>query len=648
MSDRKHSNIPDKQDTGRQAVGKPMGRPMRPGGRGGGHHAMMAGEKAKDFKASIKRLLTYLSPYKLAITAVLLFAIFSTVFTIVGPRILAKAIDELYSGLVRIISGKPEGIRFDYIGRVLLILLGLYGISAAFSYLQGFIMADVSTTVSYRLRNAIGQKINKLPLSFFDKVSQGEILSRVTNDVDLLNNSLSQSITQIISSATTMLGVLIMMLSLSWKMTLVALGMLPLSLLLVLSVVKRSQKYFRKQQEYLGHVNGHIEEMYGGHVVMKAFNGEEKSVKEFEKYNSQLYDSAWKSQFISSLMMPMMRFVGNLGYVVICILGAYLTTIGAMTVGGIQAFIQYVRSFTQPINDIANISNILQQIAAAAERIFEFLDEEEEKENNIKAYINTGFDKENEPLSKVDIRGNVDFINVHFGYSPDKIVINDFSASIKEGQKVAIVGPTGAGKTTIVKLLMRFYEVNDGAILLDGHDIRDFSRNDLRSVFGMVLQDTWLYNGTIMDNIRYGRLDATDEEVIKAAKAAQVDHFVRTLPDSYNMVINEEASNVSQGQKQLLTIARAILADPKILILDEATSSVDTRTEVYIQKAMYNLMKGRTSFVIAHRLSTIKDSDLILCMNEGDIVEQGTHEELLKMNGFYASMYYSQFEGKTA
>lgn len=648
MSDRKHSNIPDKQDTGRQAVGKPMGRPMRPGGRGGGHHAMMAGEKAKDFKASIKRLLTYLSPYKLAITAVLLFAILSTVFTIVGPRILAKAIDELYSGLVRIISGKPEGIRFDYIGRVLLILLGLYGISAAFSYLQGFIMADVSTTVSYRLRNAIGQKINKLPLSFFDKVSQGEILSRVTNDVDLLNNSLSQSITQIISSATTMLGVLIMMLSLSWKMTLVALGMLPLSLLLVLSVVKRSQKYFRKQQEYLGHVNGHIEEMYGGHVVMKAFNGEEKSVKEFEKYNSQLYDSAWKSQFISSLMMPMMRFVGNLGYVVICILGAYLTTIGAMTVGGIQAFIQYVRSFTQPINDIANISNILQQIAAAAERIFEFLDEEEEKENNIKAYINTGSDKENEPLSKVDIRGNVDFINVHFGYSPDKIVINDFSASIKEGQKVAIVGPTGAGKTTIVKLLMRFYEVNDGAILLDGHDIRDFSRNDLRSVFGMVLQDTWLYNGTIMDNIRYGRLDATDEEVIKAAKAAQVDHFVRTLPDSYNMVLNEEASNVSQGQKQLLTIARAILADPKILILDEATSSVDTRTEVYIQKAMYNLMKGRTSFVIAHRLSTIKDSDLILCMNEGDIVEQGTHEELLKMNGFYASMYYSQFEGKTA
>jgi ATP-binding cassette subfamily B multidrug efflux pump len=648
MSDRKHSNIPNKQDTGRQAVGKPMGRPMRPGGRGGGHHAMMAGEKAKDFKASIKRLLTYLSPYKLAITAVLLFAILSTVFTIVGPRILAKAIDELYSGLVRIISGKPEGIRFDYIGRVLLILLGLYGISAAFSYLQGFIMADVSTTVSYRLRNAIGQKINKLPLSFFDKVSQGEILSRVTNDVDLLNNSLSQSITQIISSATTMLGVLIMMLSLSWKMTLVALGMLPLSLLLVLSVVKRSQKYFRKQQEYLGHVNGHIEEMYGGHVVMKAFNGEEKSVKEFEKYNSQLYDSAWKSQFISSLMMPMMRFVGNLGYVVICILGAYLTTIGAMTVGGIQAFIQYVRSFTQPINDIANISNILQQIAAAAERIFEFLDEEEEKEDNIKAYINTGSDKENEPLSKVDIRGNVDFINVHFGYSPDKIVINDFSASIKEGQKVAIVGPTGAGKTTIVKLLMRFYEVNDGAILLDGHDIRDFSRNDLRSVFGMVLQDTWLYNGTIMDNIRYGRLDATDEEVIKAAKAAQVDHFVRTLPDSYNMVLNEEASNVSQGQKQLLTIARAILADPKILILDEATSSVDTRTEVYIQKAMYNLMKGRTSFVIAHRLSTIKDSDLILCMNEGDIVEQGTHEELLKMNGFYASMYYSQFEGKTA
>lgn len=648
MSDRKHSNIPDKQDTGRQAVGKPMGRPMRPGGRGGGHHAMMAGEKAKDFKASIKRLLTYLSPYKLAITAVLLFAILSTVFTIVGPRILAKAIDELYSGLVRIISGKPEGIRFDYIGRVLLILLGLYGISAAFSYLQGFIMADVSTTVSYRLRNAIGQKINKLPLSFFDKVSQGEILSRVTNDVDLLNNSLSQSITQIISSATTMLGVLIMMLSLSWKMTLVALGMLPLSLLLVLSVVKRSQKHFRKQQEYLGHVNGHIEEMYGGHVVMKVFNGEEKSVKEFEKYNSQLYDSAWKSQFISSLMMPMMRFVGNLGYVVICILGAYFTTIGAMTVGGIQAFIQYVRSFTQPINDIANISNILQQIAAAAERIFEFLDEEEEKEDNIKAYINTGSDKENEPLSKVDIRGNVDFINVHFGYSPDKIVINDFSASIKEGQKVAIVGPTGAGKTTIVKLLMRFYEVNDGAILLDGHDIRDFSRNDLRSVFGMVLQDTWLYNSTIMDNIRYGRLDATDEEVIKAAKAAQVDHFVRTLPDSYNMVLNEEASNVSQGQKQLLTIARAILADPKILILDEATSSVDTRTEVYIQKAMYNLMKGRTSFVIAHRLSTIKDSDLILCMNEGDIVEQGTHEELLKMNGFYASMYYSQFEGKTA
>ncbi|HZK34678.1 MAG TPA: ABC transporter ATP-binding protein [Bacillota bacterium] len=628
---------------GRPASGRPRG-PM-----GGGRHAMMSGEKAKDFKGSMKRLLSYLSPYKFPIIIVLLCAILATVFTIVGPRILAQAIDELFSGLMRTITGNQEGVRFGAIGNVLLMLLGLYVVSAVFSYIQGFVMADVSTTVSYDLRNAIANKIHKLPLSYFDRVSQGEVLSRVTNDVDLLNQSLSQSITQIITAVTTMIGVLIMMISISWKMTLVALAMLPLSLVLVLLVVKRSQKYFRSQQEYLGHVNGHIEEMYGGHIVMKAFNGEEESVKDFDEYNNELYNSAWKSQFISGLMMPLMRLVGNLGYVVICILGAYLTAMGTMTVGGIQAFIEYVRSFTRPINEIANISNVLQQTAAAAERIFEFIDEKEESQDKARALIQTSANEQaSYGGSKVEVVGNVEFSAVNFGYSPDKIIINDFSAKIRQGQKIALVGPTGAGKTTMVKLLMRFYDINDGAILLEGHDIKDFSRNDLRSVFGMVLQETWLYKGTIMDNIRYGKLDATDQEVIAAARAAQADHFIRTLPDSYNMVLNEEASNVSQGQKQLLTIARAILSDPKILILDEATSSVDTRTEILIQRAMDNLMEGRTSFVIAHRLSTIKDADLILCMDKGDIVEQGSHEELLQKGGFYASMYYSQFEGRTA
>lgn len=641
------SGIPKEQ------TGMP-GRPHRMGpGRGDGPVRMgMPFQKARDYKGSMKRLLKSLAPYKLPIGAVAIFTVLSTVFVIAGPRILARATDELFAGLMRIITGSSQGVDFGYIGRILLMLLGLYLISAAFSFLQGFIMADVSTRVSYDLRNSISRKINRLPLSYFDKTTHGEVLSRVTNDVDLLNQTLSQTITQTISSATSMIGVLSMMLSISWQMTLTVLGVLPLATLLVLSIVKRSQKYFRTQQEYLGHVNGHIEEMYGGHTVVKAFNGEEKSLRDFDGYNNELYNSAWKSHFLSGLMMPMMNFVNNLGYVVICILGAYLAASGRMTVGGIQAFIQYVRAFTDPMIQLANISNVLQQTVAAAERIFEFLNEAEEPADAAHCTIiskdeaaETVMNKDKEAAGiKVKVYGNVEFSHVQFGYDPDNIIIKDFSAKITQGQKVAIVGPTGAGKTTIVKLLMRFYDVTGGAILLEGHDIRDFPRNELRSVFGMVLQDTWLFNGTIMDNIRYGRLEATDEEVIEAAKAAQADHFIRTLPDSYNMVLNEETSNVSQGQKQLLTIARAILSDPKILILDEATSSVDTRTEILIQKAMDNLMKGRTSFVIAHRLSTIRNADLILCMNEGDIVEQGTHEELLRKGGFYASLYYSQFD----
>lgn len=609
---------------------------------GPGHGMAAPGEKAKDFKGSIKKLCSYLGKYKFRIFFVMLFAIASTIFMILGPKVLGNVTTELFQGIMRTISGSSEGIDFAYIGRILLFLLGLYLVSAGFSYLQGFIMTDVSMKVTYNLRNEIIQKINRMPLGYFDTTSHGEVLSRVTNDVDTLSQSLNQSITQLITSATSIIGIFIMMLSISWQLTLVAVCVIPVSLIFVITIVKHSQKYFMQQQEYLGHVNGHIEEMYGGHIVMKAFSGEERSVEAFGVYNDKLYTSAWKSQFLSGLMMPVMNFVSNLGYVVICLLGSIMATGGAMTLGNIQAFTQYVRQFTQPITQVANISNMLQQTAAAAERVFEFLSEEEEPVDQAIVSLN----KTDVPDTDTcfHVKGSVQFAHVHFGYRPDKIIINDFSAQIKAGQKVAIVGPTGAGKTTMVKLLMRFYDVNEGAILIDGNDIRSFARNDLRDLFGMVLQDTWLYNGSILENIRYGREDATDEEVYAAAKAAQVDHFVRTLPGGYSMELNEEASNVSQGQKQLLTIARAILSDPKILILDEATSSVDTRTEVLIQKAMDNLMKGRTSFIIAHRLSTIRDADLILCMKDGDIVEQGTHDSLMAMGGFYANLYNSQFE----
>jgi ATP-binding cassette subfamily B multidrug efflux pump len=610
----------------------------------GGPGMMHGGEKAKDFKGTFRKLLHYLAQYRVRIILVMLFAVLSTVFAIVGPKILGNATTELFNGIMGKITGASEGIDFGKIGEILLFLVALYVASFLFSYAQGYIMTGVSMKVTYNLRNDIIQKINRMPLKYFDKTSHGEVLSRVTNDVDTLSQTLNQSITQIITSVTTFVGILVMMFTISWQLTLVALCIVPVSLVFILIIVKHSQKYFKSQQEYLGHVNGHVEEMYGGHVVMKAFNGEEDSVERFEKYNNTLYTSAWKSQFLSGLMMPVMNFVSNVGYVVVCILGGWLATNGQLTVGGIQAFIQYVRQFTQPITQMANISNILQQTAAAAERVFEFLEEEEEVEETVRVHINDRDVPDTDSL--VHIEGSVQFAHVKFGYNPEKTIIKDFSASIQPGQKVAIVGPTGAGKTTMVKLLMRFYDVNEGAILIDGYDIRDFSRDELRSLFGMVLQDTWLYNGSIKDNIRYGRLDADDDEVKQAAKAAQVHHFVRTLPGAYDMELNEEASNVSQGQKQLLTIARAILSDPKILILDEATSSVDTRTEVHIQKAMDNLMKGRTSFIIAHRLSTIRDADLILVMKDGDIVEQGKHEELLARGGFYANLYNSQFEGQ--
>ena len=602
-------------------------------GRGpGGPSGMMPGEKAKDFKGSLKKLASYLSAYKISLFFVLIFAVASTVFMIVGPKILGNATTALFEGVMNLIADNGKGIDFDYIGQILLLLLGLYVIAALFSYIQGYIMTGISMKVTYQLRRNIFAKINRLPFKYFDKTSYGEVLSFLTNDIETVNQTLNQSVTQIITSVATLVGILIMMFSISWQMTIVALLIVPISFVVVVNIVKKSQPHFSEQQTYLGHINGHVEEMFSGHNVVKAFNGEEASFKTFDHYNTTLYSSAWKSQFLSGLMMPMMNFIGNLGYVAVCILGGYLAVNGRLSVGDIQAFIQYVRQFTHPIMQIANISNILQQTTAAAERVFTFLDEEEEVEEST-----TAFD-----LTRVS--GSVDFDHVNFGYNPDKTVIKDFSAHIKEGQKIAIVGPTGAGKTTIVKLLMRFYDVASGAILVDGHNIKDFSRGDLRSLFGMVLQDTWLYNASIRDNIKYGRLDASDAEVEAAAIAAQVDYFVHTLPDGYNMCLNEEASNVSQGQKQLLTIARAILADPKILILDEATSSVDTRTEVLIQKAMDNLMEGRTSFVIAHRLSTIKNADLILVMNEGDIVEQGNHFDLLAANGFYAKLYNSQFE----
>lgn len=599
----------------------------------GGHHGPGAPvEKAKDFKGTMKKLLGELSSFKISLIGVIIFAIGSAVFSIVGPKILAKATDELFNGLVRKVSGDSIGIDFDKIAKILLFLLGIYIISLVFSFLQGFLMSNVSQKMCYNLRKELCEKVNRMPMKYFDTKTHGEVLSRFTNDIDTLGQSLNQSLTQLITSLTTIIGTLIMMLSISWQMTLVALIILPISMIFISTIVGKSQKYFKSQQEYLGHVNGQVEELYGGHSVVKVFNGEEKAIKEFDKANGTLYESAWKSQFLSGMMMPIMQFVGNLGYVGIAILGGYLAINKTIGVGDIQAFIQYVRNFTQPIAQVAQVANMLQSTAAASERVFEFLDEEEEDQV-----------VEN-PVHIDGLEGSVEFKDVHFGYNPNKIIINDFTAKVKPGQKVAIVGPTGAGKTTMIKLLMRFYDVNSGAILVDGHNVKDFNRTELRDMFGMVLQDTWLFNGSIKENIRYGKLDATDEQVVEAAKAAHIDHFIRTLPGGYNMELNEEASNVSQGQKQLLTIARAILADPKILILDEATSSVDTRTEVLIQKAMDNLMKGRTSFVIAHRLSTIKDADLILVMKDGDIVEQGTHEELLKKNGFYANLYNSQFE----
>ncbi|WP_242220198.1 ABC transporter ATP-binding protein [Bacillus cereus group sp. BfR-BA-01380] len=610
-----------------------------PGPGGGGHMGggMQKIEKAKNFKGTMNKLLQYLKPYKLSIIVVIIFAIGSAAFTIVGPKILGKATTKLFEGLVSKVTGAPgAAIDFTYIGNIVILLLGLYILSTAFGIIQGYIISGVAQKVSYNFRKEIDEKINRMPLKYFDKTTHGEVLSRVTNDVDTVSQTLNQSMSQIITSVITIIGVLIMMLSISWQMTLVALLILPVSMILIMAVVKRSQKYFKSQQEYLGHVNGQVEEIYSGHNIVKAFNKEEEEVKKFEEVNDILYHSAWKSQFLSGMMMPIMTFIGNIGYVAVSILGGWLAVKRTIAVGDILAFVQYVRSFTQPIAQVAQIANVLQSTAAAAERVFEFLEEEEEvpeSENPVK-------------LQKVN--GEVTFKDVQFGYNPDKTIINNFSAHIKPGQKVAIVGPTGAGKTTIVKLLMRFYDVNSGAICIDGHDIKDFTREDLRSMFGMVLQDTWLFNGSIMENIRYGRPGATDEEVIEAAKAAHVHSFVKTLPNRYNMELNEEASNVSQGQKQLLTIARALLADPKILILDEATSSIDTRTEVLIQKAMENLMEGRTSFIIAHRLSTIRDADLILVMKDGDIVEQGNHEELLKADGFYASLYNSQFESADA
>lgn len=613
-----------------------------PGGRGPGGPGMMPVEKAKDFKGSLKKLFAYIKPFRAIIIVVAIAAVCSTVFVIIGPKIMAKATDALATGISAIVTGTGEGIDFAYIGKVLLITLGLYVISALFNYLQSYILAGVSSKVSYNLRTNIEHKINRLPLGYFHSTTQGDILSRITNDVDVISQSLGSNITQIISSAVTIVGVLAMMISISPLMTLIAIVSLPVSLLSVTAIVKRSQKQFKDQQNYLGEVNGQIEEMYGGHTVIKAFGAEERSIEAFNKKNDKLYTATWKAQFLSGMMQPITGFIGNLCYVVVCIVGAALTAGGRMTIGGIQAFITYVRNFNQPITQVANISNQIQQTVAAAERVFEFLDAEEMSVIEPKVTVNVGDGKDTE--GGIEIEGNIVFDHVKFGYDEENIVIKDFCADVKSGQKIAIVGPTGAGKTTLVKLIMRFHDILGGDIYIDGHDIDEFTREDLRREFGMVLQDTWLFNGTIMDNIRYGRLNATDEEVIAAAKAAQIDKFIRTLPDGYNMVLNEEATNISQGQKQLLTIARAILANSRVLILDEATSSVDTRTEILIQKAMDNLTAGRTSFVIAHRLSTIRNADLILCMVEGDIVEQGTHDELMAKNGFYANLYNSQFE----
>ena len=601
-----------------------------PMGHGRGMHG---GEKAKDFKGSMAKLFRYMERYKFRFILMFVFAVAGTIFNIWGPKILGKATTELFSGLVAKVNG-TGGINFEKIAMILLGVMILYLASSGFSFIQGFVMTGISNDVTYNLRKDISKKINRLPLNYFESRTNGEILSRVTNDVDTLQMSLNQSMTQLITSVTTIIGVLFMMLSINVWMTLAALLILPVSMVIINFVMKHSQKYFRDQQSYLGKVNGQIEENYGGHNVVKVFNKEQDVVAEFEKDNKKLYESAWKSQFFSGMMMPVMQFVGNLGYVMVAFLGGIFTIKGSIEVGDIQSFFQYIRNFTQPIQQIAQVVNLLQSSAAASERVFEFLEEPEEQQT-----------AEN-PVSVKNLTGDVQFEHVSFGYNPEKIIIHDFSAEVTDGQKIAIVGPTGAGKTTMVKLLMRFYDVNSGEIMVDGHNIKDFNRSELREMFGMVLQDTWLFSGTIMENIRYGRLDATDEEVIAAAKAAHIHNFIMQQPGGYQMVLDEETSNISQGQKQLLTIARAILADNKILILDEATSSVDTRTEMQIQKAMNNLMKGRTSFVIAHRLSTIKDADLILVMKDGDIIEQGNHKELLEKGGFYAELYNSQFEQK--
>ena len=612
-----------------QITNKP---PRMRGPMGGGPHGGHGpAEKAKDVKGTTKKLANILSEHKIAIIIVMIFAIGSTIFSIVGPKILGNATTEIYTGLMNKING-TGGIDFAKIGKIILFALGLYAVSALFSMIQSYIMAGVAQKTTYKIRNELTEKINKLPMKYFDKRTNGEVLSIISNDVDTLSTGLNQSITQIITSIFTIIGILVMMLSISWEMTLVSLLILPISAVILKKVIGKSQKYFVKQQEYLGHVNGQVEEVYGGHNIVKVFGRENEAIKEFEKDNQELYKSGWRSQFLSGLMHPLMNFVGNVGYVAVAILGGYFAVKGRITVGNIQSFIQYNKQFTQPIGQVAQISSTIQSMLAAAERIFEFLEEKEEVEDVKK------------PLSTDGLKGNIKFEHVHFGYDQEKTIINDFNADVKDGQKIAIVGPTGAGKTTMVKLLMRFYDVNSGAILLDGHNIKEFKRGELRKMFGMVLQDTWLFGGTIKENIKYSKPDATDSEVIESAKAAHVHHYIKTLSKGYDAKINEESTNISAGQKQLLTIARVILANPKILILDEATSSIDTRTEQQIQSAMDNLMKGRTSFIIAHRLSTIKNADLILVMDHGDIVEQGNHEELLAKDGFYAKLYNSQFE----